>query len=352
MVPLVSAFDAGRLRNRLRFHLEQAWFGFSNHREAARQVLGELGLAVRNLVPVAERTILQEAVVRPIEGLLERTESEAHHDYYEDWTGEYADTELTDEDFRRALEPAFEALAAVRRSIEEKLDGLAQLAFHLGDLLDRGVCPRDIHCLLGRPRPARHQVTPPPEVTTPPEAGPKVQKLKPGMKINQPEEESRWRSVKPGEVPPDSGWYDEVRQLLIELATGLGLPAVALLPERAEDGEPTSQLIARLVGVVGAALVSSHEESSGDGERNRTGEDQSGPALARMLGTNVPAVSASTAPAQAADELFTAETEMVATGTKATPSGGDSASSENASDELMEARGKWVYEMSLNLKLT
>ena len=163
MVPLVAAFDAGRLWNRLRFHLEQAWFGYGNHRRAARGVMGELGLAVRNLVPVAERTVLQEAVIRPIEELLERTESEAHHDYYEDWTGEFADGDLTDDDFRRALEPAFEALAAVRRSIEEKLDGLARLAFHLGELLDRGACPPNVYRLLGRPRPAQHQATPPPK---------------------------------------------------------------------------------------------------------------------------------------------------------------------------------------------
>ncbi len=141
MFPLVAAFDAGRLWNRERFHLEQAWFGYGNHRRVARRVLEELGLTVRNLVLAAVRRGFREAVTRPVEALLERTESKAHHETYEDFKGEFADEDLTDDDYRRALEPAFEALAAVRRSIEAKLDGPAQLAFELGELLDRGTCP-------------------------------------------------------------------------------------------------------------------------------------------------------------------------------------------------------------------
>src|SRR5438132_171112 len=101
MFPLVSAFDAGWLLNRLRFHLEQAWFAYGNHRRAARRFLGELGRAVRNLVPAAERGALQETVTRPFEELLDRTESEAHFVAHENRMGEFADGDLTDDDLRR-----------------------------------------------------------------------------------------------------------------------------------------------------------------------------------------------------------------------------------------------------------
>jgi len=351
MSPLVAAFDAGRFWNRERFHLEQAWFGYGNHRRSARRVLKELGLTVRNLVPAADRRVLREAVTRPVEGLLERIESEGHHEAYEDYIGEFADGDLTDDDFRRALEPVFETLAAVRRSIEEKLDGPAGLAFELGELLDRGTCPSDVHRLLGRPCPAQPQASPPPG------GAPEVLKLKPGIKLKQlhegePEGESRWRSVRPGDVDPAPDWCDEVRQLLIELAVGLRLPPASLLSEQAESDESTAQLVARVSDMVVAALAAPHEMPSGIRGENQVGGDPSGRTFASTAGVAGPSASAPFAPAQGAEETSPTETDGAEGGTKAAPSPSPSRPTKVARDDMMEARGKWVYEKCHDLNLT
>lgn len=237
MLPLVTALDAGRLWNRLRFHLEQAWFGYGNHRRAARKSLERLGRAVRNIVPAVDRWGFQQAVIRPFEELFHRIESEEHYRTYEGWTGEFANEHLTDEDFRWAPEPAFEAVAAGRRSIEERLDGLARLAFHLGELLDQGACPPNVHRHLGRPRPVH----------------------------GRPEGKSPWGSVRPGEEAPDTGWFNEVGQLLIELAIGLGLAPDALPLDQVEVDEPIARLIERIADRVGTALTN----SGGDAETDK-----------------------------------------------------------------------------------
>src|SRR5205823_11280543 len=109
------------------------------------------------------------------------TESEAHFVAHENRMGEFADGDLTDDDLRRDLEPVFGAIAAVRRSIEEKLDGLARLAFHLGELLDRGTRPPNVYRHLGRTRAARNQGTPARKVSP--------KKLKRGERIKWAEED-------------------------------------------------------------------------------------------------------------------------------------------------------------------
>src|SRR5262245_48773868 len=49
--PMVAAYAAGRLWNRLRFHWQQAWFYRRGHWEAAERAWITLGRAVRSLVP-------------------------------------------------------------------------------------------------------------------------------------------------------------------------------------------------------------------------------------------------------------------------------------------------------------
>jgi len=135
--------------------------------------------------------------------------------------------------------------------------------------------PLDVYRHLGRPRPAQPQASPPPG------AAPEALKLKPGMKIKQldegePEGESRWRSVRPGDVAPASEWYDEVRQLLIELADSLGLPTSSLLVEQLEGCESTNQLVDRRANRVRNALIAFQEETMNGGGEDRTNKANSG----------------------------------------------------------------------------
>ena len=48
--PLLAAYEAGQLWNRLNWHMQQAWLAGGQHHELACQAFGELARMVRNAV--------------------------------------------------------------------------------------------------------------------------------------------------------------------------------------------------------------------------------------------------------------------------------------------------------------
>lgn len=230
--PLVAALEAGRLVNRLRFHLEQAWFGYGNHRRAASRTLGRLGRSVRSLVPVVDRREFREAVIRPFVGMIDQIVSEGHYLFYEGWTVEISADDLTDEDFRRAVTPVFEAIDVVREQISQRLDDRGLLVFSLGELLDQGACPPEIHRFLRSQR----RIT------------------------DDPGDVLCGRSIGVGEEEPALGWHEDLRQILLELGAALEIQPEGLVPEVTPEGMTTKQLVEQIDLKVQAALIVWGEE--------------------------------------------------------------------------------------------
>jgi hypothetical protein len=149
-VPPVAAYVSARLLNRLRFLVPQAYLGRKDLLPEAKQALGELGRAVRDLVPPSERMPLRAAVTGPIEALLRGVADGRHDEYLMECNDELlSEGEAVDLVRRRELilKPVFEALDAVRRVIEDLLreDPVAQLAAEVGERVDLGRCPADVH---------------------------------------------------------------------------------------------------------------------------------------------------------------------------------------------------------------
>ena len=224
-VPLVAAYDSAMRLNRLRFLVPQAYLGRKGPLREAKEALGELGRAVRDLVPPSGRMRLRAAVTGPIEAVLRGIADGRHDEYLMECNDELA-SEGEAVDLIRAreviLKPVFEALDAVRRVIEDLLrkDPVAQLAAELGERVDLGVCPADVHRHLYEPPPPRSKYD-----------GPRrslsleyMRKARPPEEPEIPENLLANVTRRPGSLPPASDWFADVRKLLDELDLGDALP--------------------------------------------------------------------------------------------------------------------------------
>ena len=243
-VPLVAAYDSAMRLNRLRFLVPQAYLGRKGLLREAKKVLGEFGRAVRDLVPPSERMRLRATVTGPIEAVLKGIADGRHNEYLMECNDELA-SEGEEVDLVRhrevILKPVFEALDAVRRVIEDILrkDPVAQLAAELGDRIDQGVCPADVHHHLYEPPPPRSKYDGPRRSLS----------LEYMRKVRLPAEpeipENLLANVtrRPGSIPPAFDWFADVRKLLDELDLG-----DAVLHE--VDGMAESITAEKIAGVI------------------------------------------------------------------------------------------------------
>src|SRR5262249_13381140 len=113
------------------------------------------------------------------------------------------------------LRPVFEALDAVRRVIEDLLrkDPVAQLAAELGERVDLGRCPADVHHHLYEPPPPRSKYEGPRRSLS-------LEYVKKARLLAEPEIPVNLLANvtrRPGSVPPAADWLADVRKLLDEL---------------------------------------------------------------------------------------------------------------------------------------
>jgi hypothetical protein len=277
------------LLNRLKFLVPQAYLGRKGALREAKQALGELGRAVRDLVPPSGRMRLRAAVTGPIEALL-RSIADGRHDMYlmecnDDLVSEGEAVDLV-RHRELILEPVVEALNAVRRVIEDLLckDPVAQLAAELGECVDLGRCPADVHHHLYEPPLPRSKYE-----------GPRrslslesVRKARPPEEPGIPENLLANVTRRPGSIPPASDWFKDVRKLLGELDLVDVLNEVDGLAKGITVGN-IAGVIERIDALVRTALQQRQEERGGlgfmavGGRRRRVAErDETSEARSRF----------------------------------------------------------------------
>jgi DNA-binding winged helix-turn-helix (wHTH) protein len=229
--PLLAAPEAGRLLNRLSFHLQHVWFlRDSYHESEVKVVAGRLSLCARVLAPADQRADLQAFIHDTVEGLRRQYQSEDHSDWVE---GELDDLDgrcYTEIDARGVvLETVFTSLSRIRQAIRQHVEGQVALAFQLGELVDQGACP---------PRVYRHLDYRPP-APAPATTRRWADALDPRPLRHQPQ--PRYSPRRPGDVPPWPDWAEHVEQVWAELR----LPALPTTPLATCSASPTEEEAAR-----------------------------------------------------------------------------------------------------------
>ncbi len=254
---LTTAFAAGRMLNRLGFHLQQAWFWDRDHLDQAEALLGDLGRAVRPLAAPGQRRRFQEEVAGPISRLIQPLSTGDHVEYLMGCNEELnSDDEAEIREYREvAARRVSEAVGASMQVIESRLDDPARLALELGMRLDQGLCRPDICRFLDEVRDAASGAK---------AAGPKgklTRELFERM-ANSPEPSPKpyrnyiaGTSRSPGEVPPDDDWSGDVVQLLRELDILDVASSGDLIAAQGQGGEELAGLIGRLDEGIRAALT-------------------------------------------------------------------------------------------------
>lgn len=274
--PHVAAYVSGRLLNQLAFHLQQAWFLPTDRDqvEAVAQISNRLGRTVREIVPVALREQLQGDVNRWAESMLEAIRSDWHHDDLADCNSKLLAThgDASPIEARADYLLFVDAeLSSLREAILAPLSDIPRLCLHLGECIDRGIRPKNIHLSLDSIR------DPPGPPTACGPGG--VKRLSPDQ-IRGREVVRRTgyvlatRSVRPGEVPPADDWLEQVRQVLGELDI-LRIPSpVASVPKRGGENTDDGDAVEKLDGAVLAALASGMPGVDNHVEAARVAEDR------------------------------------------------------------------------------
>jgi hypothetical protein len=272
-VSLIAAYNVGRWLNELNFVLQQAYFLSKAHMDEAESILQALGRAVRDLVPVNERARLRARVTAHVRALLRTVRGGQHWEDITDYNASLNDDyPYVDLEGRRemALLPVFEAVAATRRSIQASLrnDQDARLAFELGELVDQGIRPADVHVHLYKP--------PPP--------GPKYEGPKRTLSAKYVQE-SRGRRVqegpqnllanvtlRAGEVSPTGDWFEEVFKVLEELDLHNALPPEVIELSKSMGAGDSRKVVERVDSVIRIAL----ERRQAEREARIVGEARGG----------------------------------------------------------------------------
>jgi hypothetical protein len=250
--PMVAAFAAGRLWNRLRFHWEQAWFYRRGHLEAAERAWITLGRAVRNLVPPDRRDQVQLDVHRQMEDLWGAMGGEEHAEYLNDLSerlGRCATWGTIERARASVLAEVFEALELLRQDIEASLEGPVRLAWRLGILLDQGVCPPTVY-------PHRDDLVRP-------SATGRRRVL--GRQVDRPDRPSvnvlvglsRW----PGDLGPEDEWLDGFCQALVENGLHETLPWELLDRAARMSPEDSWSVIEELDAIIRETLAGRRTEA-------------------------------------------------------------------------------------------
>jgi hypothetical protein len=208
--PRLAAFEAGRLLNRLRFHLQQVWFvADAQQYYQVTTLTEELSRRVRDLVPAAQRSSLQQRIRETVAGLRAQYEFDEQHG---DWVNALYDGLVRDrhleptDGWREILGPVLEQCDAMGEAIRDGLDHQLVLAMELGELVDQGACPARLYQHPG-PRPR------------PPSPGSRTWVWGDSRPPQQPQR--YFGSWRPGDLPPWPDWAGDVRHVWTEL----GMPA-------------------------------------------------------------------------------------------------------------------------------
>jgi hypothetical protein len=268
---MVVAFGLGRLWNQLRFHMIQAWFEPvpSSHRDAASRVARVLGQKARFLKSTAVERERIELTVEEAADLLLDAIDEAWYEQTLDYilSGfNIVDVDLLwDNLCKDHLKRVFGTLDSLREDILAGRDDRHRLAMGLGEVVDQGLRRRDIlrQIVVWRADPVR-------ELGRADGGGlPHFSLRRPcgGEGVPVP----RFLFRKSGELPPDVGWLDRVRQRALEL----GIAPNLLAGESHEGGRTGEQeelhatnvdyaaIVDGLDGSIYTALASDFESSSG-----------------------------------------------------------------------------------------
>jgi hypothetical protein len=205
------ALELARQLNRLSFHLKQGWFlPDSGHVTLSRSLAERLVRDVRGLVRLEEKEAISQAVTRHVEEMLAAL---TDADRVAELLRRQAD--LLDQDLGMSVEPPTtrEAIIAVlvgpliaridllRKELLSRLSERDILYFHLGELIDRGCRPADVHLHLFAERSIRYP-------------GGKTSfwdldatEIGPLYKMNRRLANC---SRSPGEIFPQKGWFEAV----------------------------------------------------------------------------------------------------------------------------------------------
>jgi hypothetical protein len=209
------AYPLGIILNTLRWHLEQAWLrGTDDQVEAARREFDNLALGVRGLTSRTPPLSLQAIVLsrrdefeRALQSFERHRELESHIDRQREALGAIEDLEdLRQEACKVFLACPRALIRQLRARVVAELDESAARALELGEWVDRGVRPENVHRFM-RFRPRLYQI---PHVEDP--------WLDSGTTPHADDYNYLAdHSVEPGELPPDSIWSRQVLQLCSEL---------------------------------------------------------------------------------------------------------------------------------------
>jgi len=282
---LVLAYRVGRLLNQFSFHAQHAWFFHPGHYKATEEVGRELARKARELVPVATRDQHQRELTRSVEALLgalisqDRCENLIEDEQRLGFIYDPADfIPLRAE----SLAPVFTALDELRRMITSPLSDTARLAFRLGELVDEGVRPPKVYRYMTEadaraghdPDAPRQQAVDAPGDSAPdvspeheaaasaetdPNASPEqdVDEAQEHAPLPEPDHTLRGAPVRPGGVPLNIGWVDEIRQLLGELGATDTLPAQVLQAAEGSTVGNGEEIVEQLDLAVHTALAGS-----------------------------------------------------------------------------------------------
>lgn len=236
--PLAAALVAGQLFNRHLFEVQQDYFFPGSPTKMTKRLAEALPGVARVLVP-ADRRYGREKILR--------RQFQALHGYFD--REEHAEM-LASERARVALalaNPGLEPLHLpelreamvrdlfhfhdkVRSELVEGLEAELMIAFRLGEVIDEGVCPRNIYLYLDE--------SPPPAMTSPP---PTVGGGFGGTRvpIEEPPVQLAARRCRPGDISPEPAWWANVTAIWGE--TQLPRP-VPLPPETARENLSQEQL--------------------------------------------------------------------------------------------------------------
>jgi hypothetical protein len=233
--PLVAAFRAGQLLNRLGWHLEQAWLlakvaggAALKHNQQGQQVFGELSRVVRQTVSVDARDGLQKFIRGQADEWRETVFSHFHTQVLED-TNAWMQVELKHSDSfepvrigacRIVLFTVSFLVEQIRQRVTSELTAVGRQVLELGGSVDQVCHPIQVHRYMHSPEPPSPPWTPATRPMSPfaPRTGPTVEWLPPEMPLVNLE-------VSEGAIEPDNDHFADIRHRVVELNPGASLSA-------------------------------------------------------------------------------------------------------------------------------
>jgi len=263
----LALFDGGRMLNRLRFELVQAWLRLSARSgRSAPDAARDLGRLARCLTDgVAARRDREVAIIGAVNELMDDAQDIYHNENLIElndlidnpFRNEQYPPEFPDEHRERrrlitaAIGVALDVVARSKEVLVTGLDDRDRAIFALGECVDQGIRPRNLETWLYESFPAKR------DVWLPMGTGDARQ-----SRVVREREGHGLTSREAGEIPAEEGWLDDVEQLAIEL--GLDCTALARCRDFPGDTAAERTVLTRAVSMaLRGALTALPDSSSG-----------------------------------------------------------------------------------------